>query len=96
MYLFKLWSSPGVCRGMGLLGHMVALFLAFLGTFILFSIVVVAVHIPSVGGVPFILLHGNNRYPIPKDESLKEPQQLEAKPCFHRQEHGSLGDWPKA
>ena len=45
--------SPGV----GLLGHMVALFLFFKGTSMLFSIVVVPIHIPtnSVGG--FLFLH---------------------------------------
>ena len=45
--------SPGV----GLLGHMVALFLFFKGTSMLFSIVVVTIHIPtsSVGG--FLFLH---------------------------------------
>ena len=30
MYLFKLWFSPDICPGMGLLDHMVALFLVFL------------------------------------------------------------------
>ena len=40
---------------MGLLDHMVVLFLVFWGTSILFSIVVVAVYIPtkSVGGFTF-------------------------------------------
>ena len=40
---------------MGLLGHMVVLFLVFKGTSILFSIVVVSIYIPSnsVGGFPF-------------------------------------------
>ena len=55
MYLFELWFSRDICLGMGLLDHMVALFLVFKGTSILFSIVAVPVYIPtnSVGGFPF-------------------------------------------
>ena len=30
MYLYELWFSPDICPGMGLLGHMVALFSVFL------------------------------------------------------------------
>ena len=40
MYLFKLWFSLDIFPGVGLLNHMVALFLAFYRNFILFSIVV--------------------------------------------------------
>ena len=29
MYLFQLWFPQGLCLGIGLLGHMVVLFLAF-------------------------------------------------------------------
>ena len=31
MYLFELWLSLGICLGVGLLGHMIALFSVFLG-----------------------------------------------------------------
>ena len=53
MYLFELWFSPGICLEVGLLDHMVALFLVFLGTSILSSIVPVPIYIPtnSVGGL---------------------------------------------
>ena len=50
----------GLFRGMflvmGLLGHMVVLFLIFEGIFILFSIVAASIYIPtnSVGGSPFL------------------------------------------
>ena len=52
MYPFELWFSPDICPGVGLLDHMVALFLVFKGTFILFSTVAVPIYIPtnSVGG----------------------------------------------
>ena len=52
MYLFKLWFSPGICPGVA---HMVALFLVFKGTSILFSIMIIPVNIPTnhVGEVPF-------------------------------------------
>ena len=44
-----------MCPKVGLLGHKVVLFLAFKGTSILLSTMVVAIYIPtnSVGGVPF-------------------------------------------
>ena len=46
MYLFELWFSQGICPVVGLLGHMVVLFLVFKGTSILFSIVAVSIYIP--------------------------------------------------
>ena len=57
MYLFKLLFSPGICREVGLVGHMVILFLVFYETPTLFSITVVPIYIPSnsVGG--FSSLH---------------------------------------
>ena len=57
MYLFELWLSPDICPGVGLLDHMVALFLGFYGTSMLFSVVSVPIYTPinSVGGFP--LLH---------------------------------------
>jgi len=48
MYLLELWFSPGLCSGVGLLGHMVVLFLIFWGTSILFSIVPVPVSVLQV------------------------------------------------
>ena len=52
MYHFKVRFSPDICPGLGLLDHMVALFLIFRGTSIMFSIVVVSIY--SVGGFPSI------------------------------------------
>ena len=40
MYLFESWFPPDRCPGVGLLGHVVILFLVFWGISILFSIVV--------------------------------------------------------
>ena len=45
MYLFELEFSPDICPEVGLLDHMVALFLVFKGTSILFSIVFVPIYI---------------------------------------------------
>ena len=42
MYHFELWFSLSICPVVGLLDHMVVLFLVFKGTSILFSIVVVS------------------------------------------------------
>ena len=41
MCLFQLWFSQAICPVVGLLGHMVVLFLVFQGISILFSIVTV-------------------------------------------------------
>ena len=46
MCLFELWFSLGMCPVVGLLGHMIILFLIFSGTSILFSIVAKAIYIP--------------------------------------------------
>ena len=56
MYLLELWFPLGTCPGVGLLSQMVVLFLVFLGTSVLFSIVAVPVYIPtsSTGGFPFL------------------------------------------
>ena len=52
---FKLWFSPDVYPGVGLLDHMVALSLVFKEPPILFSIEVVRIYIPtvSIGGLLF-------------------------------------------
>ena len=44
MYLSEFWFSLGICPVVGLLGHMVVLFLIFKGTSILFSIVAVSIY----------------------------------------------------
>ena len=43
----ELWFSLGICTGVGLMGHMVILFLVFKGTSIWFSIVAVSIYIPT-------------------------------------------------
>ena len=52
MYPFGSSFSPDTGPGVGLLGHMVARFLVFKGTSILFSMVAVPIYIPtkSIGG----------------------------------------------
>ena len=47
MCLFQFWFSQGICLGVGLLGHMVVLFLAFQEISIQSSIVAVSVYIPT-------------------------------------------------
>ena len=47
MCLFRFWFPQGVCPVVGLLGHMVALFLVFKGNSILFSIVAISICIPT-------------------------------------------------
>ena len=53
--LLQLWFSQGICPVVGLLGHMVVLFLVFKRISILFSIVAVSIYIPtnSARGFPF-------------------------------------------
>ena len=47
MCLCQFWFYQGICLGVGLLGHMVVLFLAFQGMSIQSSIVAVLVYIPT-------------------------------------------------
>ena len=56
MYLFELCFFPDIYPGVRLLDHMVALFLDFKETSILFSIVAAPIYIPtnSVGRFPFV------------------------------------------
>ena len=58
MYLLELWLSQGVCLVVGLLGHMVDLFLVLQEISILFSIMAISVNIPTnnVGGFPFLYI----------------------------------------
>ena len=53
---FQIMVFSRYISGMGLLDHMVVLFLVFLGNSVLFSIVAGSVYIPanSVGGFPFL------------------------------------------
>ena len=46
-YYFELWFSLDICPGVGLLDHVVVLFLVFWESSILFSIVVVPIYIPT-------------------------------------------------
>ena len=54
MHGFKVWCSLDICPGVGLLAHMVVLFLVIYENFILFSTVAVAIYIPinNVGEFP--------------------------------------------
>ena len=80
MYLFKLWFSLGICLGVGLLDHIVVIFLVFKGTSILFSTVAVSIYIPtnSVGGLKVLFLKRNFRLPniirtMEKQNKTKNP-----------------------
>ena len=58
LHLFKVCFSPDICLGVGLLDHMVALFLVFKGIFTLFSMVAAPVYIltSSVEELPLAML----------------------------------------
>ena len=45
--VFKLEFPPGIFPGLGLLDHMVSLFLVFQGTFLLFAIVTIQIFIST-------------------------------------------------
>ena len=52
--LFQPWFPQGICLGVGLLGHMVVLFLVFKAIFIPSSIAAVSIYIPTNStSVPF-------------------------------------------
>ena len=53
-YLFKLVFSPGIWPGVGLLDHMITLFLVFKGLSMLFSIVAAPIYIPTNSIVGFL------------------------------------------
>ena len=57
MYLFELWFSLDICPGVGLLDHMVVLFLVFWGSYILLSIVVAAINIATNSEGGFLFIH---------------------------------------
>ena len=54
-HLSKIWFSSDICPRVGLLDHMVALFLAFKVTSVLSSIMAAPIYIPTsrIGGFPF-------------------------------------------
>ena len=52
-------SSQGICLGVGLLGHMVVLFLVFKGISIPSSIVAVSIYIPTNSARAFPFLQGS-------------------------------------
>jgi len=56
LYLFELELFLDICPGVGLLDHIVVLFLVFKETAILLSIGTVPIYIPTnnVGGFPFL------------------------------------------
>ena len=64
MCLFQFWCPHNICLGVGLLGHVVVLFILFKGISILSSIMAVSIYIPtnSARGLP--LLH-RGRAPSP-------------------------------
>ena len=47
IHLFQFWFLQDICLGVGLLGHMVVLFLVFKGISIPSSIVAVSIYIPT-------------------------------------------------
>ena len=84
MDLFELEFCLDICPGVGLPGHMVALFLVFWGTSVLFSIVAAPTYIPpnSVGGfslreaVFYRLEHFRLNLPHPQTLVRFEPTAL--------------------
>ena len=57
MCLYQFWFPQGICLRVGLLGHMVVLFLVFKVISILSSIVVVSIYIPTNSARLFPSLH---------------------------------------
>ena len=53
MFLFQFWFPQGICLGVGLLGHMVVLFLIFKWISIASSIVAISIYIPQCKSVLF-------------------------------------------
>ena len=52
MCLFQFWFPQDICLTVVLLQHMVVLFLVFKGIFMLSSIMVVSIYIPTSSGHP--------------------------------------------
>ena len=54
---FQFWFPQGICLGVGLLGHMVVLFLVFKGISTSSSILAVSTYIPTNNARVFPFLH---------------------------------------
>ena len=61
MCLFPFWFPQGRCLGVGLLGHIVVLFLVFKGISIPSSIVAISIYIPTSSARVFPFLHTLSR-----------------------------------
>ena len=89
MYLFELELSsfPGICPGVGLVDHMVTLFLVvvfFKGAYVLFSIVAAPIYLPSsVGRFPFL-------YSLSSIYGHSDQYEEINFPCFQNNMLGSL------
>ena len=57
MCLFQFWFPQCICLGVGLLGHMVVLFLVFKGITIQLSLVAVSIYIPMKNARVFPILY---------------------------------------
>ena len=57
MCLFQFWFPQDICLGVGLLGHIVVLFLVFKGISIPSSTVAVSIYIPTKSARAFPFLH---------------------------------------
>ena len=55
--LFQFWFPQGICLGVGLLGHMVVLFLVFKGISKPSSILAVSIYVPTNSERAFPFLH---------------------------------------
>ena len=83
MYLFELWFCPDICSGVGLLNDVIILFLVFLGTSILFSIVPV----PTYSSISYIDMTYWKTKPVKK---TKQNTNLLGKYNFLNTKIGSL------
>ena len=57
MCLFQPWFPQGLGLGVGLLGHMLVLFLVFKGISIPSSIAAISIYLPTNSARPFPFLH---------------------------------------
>ena len=55
--LFQLWFPQGICPVVGLLGHVVVLFLVLEGISILFSVAAISIYVPTNSARGFTFLH---------------------------------------
>ena len=95
MHLFQLLFSQVICPVVGLLGHMVVLFLVFKGISILLSIVILSIYIPtnSVSSIQFSCLvvsdslwphePQHTRPPCPSPTARVYPNSCPLSRCSH-------------